>query len=160
MNQISISHEYYNVYIYIYIERYIYIYIFIYLKHTGIPLMLGGISLIKQWKKTRERTKKSLLVKRLLYSRNTIKNCCRYSACERTTTKTVVWCSLVKTTTSIFDVRSWNMVKTFLFNIQSWMIVRPIFILRILRPRIFESTFRNHCAKKLDGALRKSTSFV
>ena len=32
--------------------------------------------------------------------------------------------------------------------------------LRIVRPRIFESTFRNHCDKKLDGALRKSTSFV
>ena len=38
--------------------------------------------------------------------------------------------------------------------------VRPFVILRIVRPRIFESTFRNHCAKKLDGALRKSTSFV
>ena len=38
--------------------------------------------------------------------------------------------------------------------------VRPIFILRILRPRIFESKFRDHCAKKLEGALRKSTSFV
>ena len=38
--------------------------------------------------------------------------------------------------------------------------LRPIFILRILRPRIFESKFRNHCAKKLDGALRKPTSFV
>ena len=36
----------------------------------------------------------------------------------------------------------------------------PIFVLRIVRPRIFESTFRNHCAKKLVGALRKSTSFV
>ena len=31
--------------------------------------------------------------------------------------------------------------------------VRPFVILRIVRPRIFESTFRNHCAKKLDGAL-------
>ena len=38
--------------------------------------------------------------------------------------------------------------------------IRPIFIIRIVRPRIFESTFWNHCAKKLDGALRKSTSFV
>ena len=38
--------------------------------------------------------------------------------------------------------------------------LRPFFILRIVRPRIFESTFRNHCAKKSDGALRKSTSFV
>ena len=37
---------------------------------------------------------------------------------------------------------------------------RPIFILRILRPRIFESKVWNHCAKKLDGALRKPTSFV
>ena len=35
--------------------------------------------------------------------------------------------------------------------------VRPIFILIIVRPRIFESKFRNYCAKKLDGALRKST---
>ena len=35
-----------------------------------------------------------------------------------------------------------------------------IFILRIVRPRIFESKFRNHCAKKLVGALRKPTSFV
>ena len=34
------------------------------------------------------------------------------------------------------------------------------FILRIVRPIIFESKFRNHRAKKLDGALRKSTSFV
>ena len=33
--------------------------------------------------------------------------------------------------------------------------VRSIFILRIVRPRIFESTFRNHCAKNLDGALRR-----
>ena len=31
-------------------------------------------------------------------------------------------------------------------------------VLRIVRPRIFESKFRNRCAKKLDGALRKSTS--
>ena len=38
--------------------------------------------------------------------------------------------------------------------------LRPIFIRRILRPRIFESRFRDHCAKKLDSALRKSTSFV
>ena len=38
--------------------------------------------------------------------------------------------------------------------------LRPLFILRIVRPRIFESKFRNHCAKKLDGALRKPTSFV
>ena len=38
--------------------------------------------------------------------------------------------------------------------------IRPIFILRIFRPRIFESKFRDHCAKKLDGALRKPTSFV
>ena len=41
-----------------------------------------------------------------------------------------------------------------------WMVLRPIVILRISRPRIFESKFRDHCAKKLDGALRKSTSFV
>ena len=40
----------------------------------------------------------------------------------------------------------------------AWM--RPFFILRIVRPRIFESTFRNRCAKELDGALRKPTSFV
>ena len=40
------------------------------------------------------------------------------------------------------------------------IVVRPFFILRIVRPRIFESKFRNHCAKKLDGALRKSLSFV
>ena len=38
--------------------------------------------------------------------------------------------------------------------------IRPFFILSILRPRIFESKFRDHCAKKLDGALRKSTFFV
>ena len=38
--------------------------------------------------------------------------------------------------------------------------VRPFFILRIVRPRIFESKFRNHCAKKLVGALRKPTSFM
>ena len=37
--------------------------------------------------------------------------------------------------------------------------IRPFVILRILRPRIFESKFRDHCAKKLDGALRKPTSF-
>ena len=29
-----------------------------------------------------------------------------------------------------------------------------IFILRIVRPRISESKFQNHCAKKLVGALR------
>ena len=28
------------------------------------------------------------------------------------------------------------------------------------RARIFEPTFRSHCAKKLDGALRTSISFV
>ena len=39
-------------------------------------------------------------------------------------------------------------------------VVRPFVILRIVGPRIFESTFRDHRAKKLDGALRKSTSFV
>ena len=38
--------------------------------------------------------------------------------------------------------------------------IRLIFKLRIVRPRIFESKFRNHCAKKLDGALRKPTSFL
>ena len=38
--------------------------------------------------------------------------------------------------------------------------LRPIVILIILRPRIVESKFRNHCAKELDGALRKPTSFV
>ena len=40
------------------------------------------------------------------------------------------------------------------------LLVLPFVILRIVRPRIGESTFRNYCAKKLDGALRKSTSFV
>ena len=40
------------------------------------------------------------------------------------------------------------------------VIVRPFFILRTVRPRIAESEFRNHCAKKLVGALRKPTSFV
>ena len=39
-------------------------------------------------------------------------------------------------------------------------VLRPFFTLRTVGPRIFESTFRNHCAKKLVGALRKSTSFV
>ena len=39
-------------------------------------------------------------------------------------------------------------------------VIRPFFILRIIRPRIFESKFRNHRAKKLVGALRKPTSFV
>ena len=38
--------------------------------------------------------------------------------------------------------------------------IRSMFTLRIVGPRIFESTFRNYCSKKLDGALRKSTSFV
>ena len=38
--------------------------------------------------------------------------------------------------------------------------LRSIFIPQILRPRIFESNFRNRRAKKSDGALRKSTSFV
>ena len=38
--------------------------------------------------------------------------------------------------------------------------IRPFLILMIVRPRIFESKFRDHCAKKLDGALRKPTSFV
>ena len=39
------------------------------------------------------------------------------------------------------------------------MIVRPFVILRIVRLKIFESKFRNHCAKKVDGALRKPASF-
>ena len=39
-------------------------------------------------------------------------------------------------------------------------IVRPFFILIIVRPRIFESKLRNHCAKKLVGALGKPTSFM
>ena len=38
--------------------------------------------------------------------------------------------------------------------------VRPIFTLRIVRPRISEPKLWNHCAKKLDGTLRKPTSFV
>ena len=33
--------------------------------------------------------------------------------------------------------------------------VRSMFTLRIVRPIIVESTFRKHCAKELDGALRK-----
>ena len=33
--------------------------------------------------------------------------------------------------------------------------IRPFVIRIIVRPRIFESEFRHHCAKKLDGALRK-----
>ena len=37
------------------------------------------------------------------------------------------------------------------------IVVRPIFIPSILRPRIFESKLRNHCAKKLDGARAKTT---
>ena len=40
------------------------------------------------------------------------------------------------------------------------LFVRPIVTLRIVRPTIFESTFRNHRAKKLVGALRKPTSFM
>ena len=47
-----------------------------------------------------------------------------------------------------------------LTNIMNVLHIRPFVILRIVRPRIFESKFRNHCAKKLDGALRKPTSFV
>ena len=39
-------------------------------------------------------------------------------------------------------------------------VLRPCFILIIIRPRIFESKFRNHCAKKLVGALRKPTSLM
>ena len=42
----------------------------------------------------------------------------------------------------------------------AWAPIRSFFILRIVRPRIFESKFRNHCAKKLVGALRKPTSFM
>ena len=38
--------------------------------------------------------------------------------------------------------------------------LRPFFILRIVGPRILESKVRNHCAKKLVGALRKPTSSV
>ena len=38
--------------------------------------------------------------------------------------------------------------------------LQSIFTLRIVGPRIFKSKVRNHCAKKLVGALRKSTSFV
>ena len=38
--------------------------------------------------------------------------------------------------------------------------IRPFFILRVVRPRIFESKFRNHCAKKLVCALGKPTSFI
>ena len=40
------------------------------------------------------------------------------------------------------------------------MHLRPNVVLIIFRPRIFESKFRDHCAKKLDGALRKPTSLV
>ena len=47
-----------------------------------------------------------------------------------------------------------------LYHIIVYYIIRPFVILRIVRPIIFESKFRNHCAKKLVGALRKSTSFV
>ena len=39
-------------------------------------------------------------------------------------------------------------------------VVRSIFTLGIVGPRIFELTFRNYCANKFDGALRQSTSFV
>ena len=45
-------------------------------------------------------------------------------------------------------------------SLESLQHIRPIFILIIFRPRIFESKFRSHCANKFDGALRKSTSFV
>ena len=38
--------------------------------------------------------------------------------------------------------------------------LRPFVIQIIVRPKIFESKLCNHCAKKLDGALRKPTSFV
>ena len=40
------------------------------------------------------------------------------------------------------------------------LVVRPFVILRIVRPRIFESNLSHHCAKKWDGALRKPTSFM
>ena len=39
-------------------------------------------------------------------------------------------------------------------------VLRPFVILRIVGPRIFESKFRNHCAKKIVGAPRKPTSFM
>ena len=45
-------------------------------------------------------------------------------------------------------------------NIGTVQRIRPFFILIIVRPRIFESKLRNHCAKKLVGALRKPTSFT
>ena len=44
--------------------------------------------------------------------------------------------------------------------IHTYSHARPIFKLRTVRPRIFESEFRNHCAKELVRALRKPTSFV
>ena len=45
-------------------------------------------------------------------------------------------------------------------RINSGPVVRSIVTLRIVGPRMFESTFRNYCAKKLDGAQRKPNSFV
>ena len=54
-----------------------------------------------------------------------------------------------------------NVFRIMLFLVQQNMTpTRPFVILRIVRPRILESKLWNHCAKKLDGALRKPTSFV
>ena len=46
------------------------------------------------------------------------------------------------------------------YTVLRMVLVRPLFILRIVRPNIIESTFRNYCAKKLVGALRQPTSFM
>ena len=41
-----------------------------------------------------------------------------------------------------------------IYFIRICICIRSIFTLRIVGPRTFESTFRNYCAKKSDGALR------
>ena len=67
----------------------------------------------------------------------------------------------VSTCSSIHINMSWIICIPIAYSIYMYYVIRlrPLFILIIFRPNIFEWQFQNHCAKKFDGALRKPTSF-
>ena len=68
-------------------------------------------------------------------------------------TVTVIVTLIIRGNTSQIPISALNSIADFFLDVETNHL-RSILILRILRPRIFESKFRDHCAEKLDVALR------
>ena len=70
---------------------------------------------------------------------------------------TVLYCTILYYTITYYSVLQYPILS---YPILYHIILYCDHLSYYVRPRISESKFRNHCAKKLDGALRKPTSFV